>query len=135
MTPGVALADGIVIQAEALEAAGLEVLDEDIGAVGKLLRQPQVFCILEVEDDRSLVTVDGQVVGGDAVADGRYPGAGIVARRAFDFDDGRAEVAEQHGAVGASEHPREIGDEQAIEWAWFAPILPVMARMFAICRL
>ena len=34
---------------------------------------------------------------------------------AFDLDDLRPEVGEQHGGVGAGEHAAEVGDHQPLE--------------------
>ena len=71
-----------------------------------------VVRVLEVEGDRALVAVDAQVVGRDAVADRRLPGAGVVAARALDLDHLGAEVGQQHRGVGAGQDPGEVGDQQ-----------------------
>ena len=67
------------------------------------------------EGDGALVAIDREVVGGDAVASGRRPRAGLVTGRTFDLDHGGAQVGEQHRAVRPGEHAREIGDDQAVE--------------------
>jgi hypothetical protein len=115
--PGVVRRHGGVVQAEAAQAAGLEVLDEHVGAAGQLLRQHQVVGVLQVEGDRPLVAVDAEVVRGDPVADRRLPGAGVVAGGALDLHDLGAEVGEQHRGIGPGEDPREVGHEQSGERA------------------
>ena len=40
--PGLAAATAVVVQAEPRQAAGLEVLDDDVGPAGELLGQRQV---------------------------------------------------------------------------------------------
>ena len=46
---------------------------------------------------------------------GWHPRAGVVAVRALDLDDGRAEVGEQHRAVRSGQHARQVGDDQPVE--------------------
>src|SRR5262249_44079284 len=72
----------------------------------------------QVERDRLLVAVDGEVVRGQA-------GAGVVRRAPaarhvavlgmLDLDHAGAEVAEHHRAEGAGEDAREVEDEHALE--------------------
>ena len=101
------------VEAEALQAARPEVLDHHVGPAGKLAGEPEVAGVAQVQHHRTLVAVDPQVVGRGLTADGRGPRARLVAVGRLDLDDVRAEVGEQHGRVGAGEHPGEVGDEQA----------------------
>ena len=93
------------------QAARLEVLDHDVGAAGQLARQREIVLVAQVQRDRPLAPVDAQVVGGDAVAVGRGPGAGLVAVGGLHLDHLGAHVGQQHRGVRACQHPREVGDE------------------------
>src|SRR5690606_5132101 len=77
----------------------------------------------DVEHDRALVAVRGEVVGGivGVVAlavreEGRAPAAGIVpGARALHLDDVGAKIAEILAAPGPGQAPREIQDANSIE--------------------
>src|SRR5205085_5074419 len=56
--------------------------------------------------------------GCDPMAVRWQPGTGLIPGGAFDFDHRCAKVAKQHRAVRTGEHPREVGDQQAIKRAW-----------------
>ncbi len=113
--PRVGGRDGVVVEAEARETAGAEVLHHDVGAAGELLGERDVAGVLEVEGDGALVAVDPEVVRRDAVAHGRLPRPGVVAGGRLDLDHLGAEVGEQHRGVGAGQDPREVGDQQPRE--------------------
>ena len=108
---GVARGDAVVVEPEARQAAGLEVLDEDVGATGELVGEAAVLLALEVEGDGALVPVDGEVVGRGLAAHRRHPAAGVVTARGLDLDDLGAEVGEEHRRVWPGEDPGEVGDE------------------------
>jgi hypothetical protein len=118
---GVAGGDGVVVQREALEPAGPEVLDHDVGPGGEALGHVEVRGLLQVQRDRPLVPVDAQVVRRDVVAHGRHPRAGVVAGRALDLDHLGAEVGEQHRRVRARQDPGEVRDEQSAEGSHVPP--------------
>jgi hypothetical protein len=111
----VALANGRIVQPEAAQPTGFEVLDQHVTACGELLRVGEVVAIGQVERDRPLVAIDAQVVGGNAIVLRWKPGARVVARWALDFDHRRAEVAEQHGGIRTCQDAGEIGDKQPIQ--------------------
>ena len=77
------------------------------------MRDRQIVRVGEVEHDRALVAVDGQVVGADIAAGRRHPVPGVVAGRALDLDHVGAEVGQQHRAVRPGEHAGEVGDHDA----------------------
>ncbi len=113
---GVGARDLVVAEAEAVAGARPEGLDDDVGADAQLARERHVGRVLEVERDRALVAVEAQVVGRALVDERRPPGARVVAAvGALDLDHVGPEVAEAHRAQRAGEHPREVGDEDAIE--------------------
>ena len=63
-----------------------------------------------------LLRFSAEVVGADAVAPRRAPGARVVAAvGALDLDHVGAEVAEQHRGQRAGEHAREVGDEDPVQ--------------------
>ena len=107
--------DVVVAKAEPVDAAGLEVLKSDVGSPQQRLRHREIVRILEVEHDRSLIAVDRQVVGGDAVLLRRRPGARVVTRWALHLDDRGTHVGQQHRAVRPRQHAGEVGHEDAIE--------------------
>src|SRR5579884_301068 len=100
----VPLLNRVVIQAEALESARLEILDEDIGASCKLLGQAQVVAILEIERDRALIAIDRHVIGCYAIAIGRHPAPCVIPGGALNLNHRRTEIPKQHGAVWTGEH-------------------------------
>ena len=103
-------------EAEAVEAARPEVLQQDVGATCELLRELEVLVVLEVERDRALVAINGKVIGRFAVDEGRPPGAGVVAlARQLDLDHVGAHVAQHHRAIGAGHDAREIDDANAAQ--------------------
>ena len=109
----------VVVEAEAGEAAGPEVLDEDVAAAEQPAQDLGARLRLEVEPDRSLVPVDGQVVGGGSGPVGlgpdprRPPGARPVAVGWLDLDDVRPEIAQEHRAVRPGQDRRAIDDGQS----------------------
>src|SRR5260370_1401296 len=113
----VLLLNRVIIQAEGLETAGLEVFDENISTGSQFLGQSQVCGIIEIENNRALVTVDSHVVGRHAIAVWWHPGTSVIPRGAFDLNHRCTEVTKQHGTVRASEYSREVGDQQSVERA------------------
>jgi hypothetical protein len=110
---GVGGRHGGVVEAEAGQATGLEVLHEHVGATGQLAGGREVVGVLEVQRDRPLVAIDAEVVRGDALAHRRLPRPGVVTGRPLDLDHLGAQVGQQHGRVRPGEDAGEVGDEQA----------------------
>ncbi len=131
-------ADGFVVQAEPAESAGLEVLHEYVGPARELARGGEVALIAQVQRDRALVAVDGQVVRGRAVAcDRRHPAPGVIARGALNFYYLGTEVGQQHRAVRPGQDTGEVGDEQARQRSaafWRRPASSFRTRL-QLCRL
>ena len=105
-------------EAELLQAPGQKVFDEDVRATGEDPHRLGARRRREVERDRFLVAVDGQVVGRKA---GRRfpwrapPARDVAAVGMLDLDDARSQVAEQHRAERSGQHPGEIENEKACE--------------------
>ena len=108
--------DVVVAEAEAVDRARPERLDDDVGAGREALGQREVAGVLEVERDRALVAVQPEVVRRALVVPGRSPLARVVAAvGALDLHDVGAEVAERHRAQRAGEHAGEVRDEDAVQ--------------------
>ena len=107
-------------EAEPLEDAGAEVLDEDVGPVDQAQQDVAVGLVLEVESDGLLVAVGGEEVRRLPVArladEGWSPAAGVVAvSGGLDLDHPGAEVAEHHRGVRPGQGAGEVDDEHAVE--------------------
>jgi hypothetical protein len=118
--PGIALPHLVVAHAEPVGTADLEVLDHDVGAGAQLEGKRPAVGLREVECAASLASVDGEVIGRLPAGKGRAPRAGFVAALGtLDLDDVRAQVGENHRAVGTGEHARQVGDPDTRErGAW-----------------
>ena len=112
---GPASADGLPVQAEPLEPAGLEVLHEHVRPVQNGVRGLPVLGVGEVEGDGLLVAVHREVVGADPVPLGGHPEPRVVAVRGLHLDDGGAHVGQEHGGVGTREDAGEVRDDDAVQ--------------------
>ncbi|MCY1547953.1 hypothetical protein D9M68_840370 [compost metagenome] len=138
-------AQAFLVEAVLLEAAGLEVLDHDVGLRRHLLQQRLPFGRGHVDGDRTLVAVAGGEVAGlvgvvavRVLHEGRAPGARVVADAgAFDLDDVGAQVRKNLRAPRAREHAGQIEDLDAVECCGLGAhasdqfanaAMPVMAR-------
>ena len=73
--------------------------------------------MLEVERDAFLVAVDAEEVRALAFEKRRAPRSRVVALAGLlDLDDARAHVGEQHRAVRAGQHAREVENGDTVEW-------------------
>ena len=105
-------------QAEALERARPEVLDEHVGLGDEVADEGEVVGILEVGDDRALVAVGQlppQALAVALVAPRHV--AQAVAAGPLDLDHVGAEVGEVAGAVRSGEHGRQVDDPDVGERA------------------
>ena len=98
-----------VAQAPALERAGAEVLDDDVGVGDETAEHVLALGRAEVERDPALVSVDDLGPEADAVLT-RPMGAHRVAPGVFDLDDVGAEVAQHGGRQGTGEQRRDVED-------------------------
>jgi uncharacterized protein YggE len=107
----------VVVEPEPREHAGAEVLHHDIGARDERVEHAASLGALEVQRHALLVPVDAQEIRALAVDEGRPPRARVVAAaRLLDLDHPRAHVGEQHRAVRARQHARQIQHRHTREW-------------------
>jgi hypothetical protein len=106
-------AQKIIADAPFVERAGLEILDQDVGACEQPHQHRAAAFGSEVEPDRSLVAVDADEIGRVVLVERRSPVAHLVAGGRLDLDHVGAVIGEDLCAKGAAEHPREIDHAQA----------------------
>jgi hypothetical protein len=129
--PRMLLAQSGVVQAVAGEIAHLEVLHENVALQREAPRKGLAVGCRDVEGDRSLAPVAGEVVGGIArfpplpVAQERRPPLARVVAMAgtFDLDHLGAEVREVLRGPRPGEHACEIEDADAVEDVTHAMII------------
>ena len=98
-----------IVEPVAGQRAGPEVLHQDVGASDERIEHTTALGMLEVERHALFVSIDAEKVSALAAEKRRPPGPGVVpATGLFDLDDARSHVGEQHGAVRAGEHPRQV---------------------------
>ena len=102
--------DLVIAKAPLFQRAGLEILDQRIGAFEQAQQHGLALGLRQIERQALLVAVHADEVRGLAVGVGRAPFARLVALRRFDLDDLGAKVAEQLGAIGAAQHARQVDD-------------------------
>jgi hypothetical protein len=105
-------------EAQPLECAGAQVLDEDVTAVDQGSHRGEPWIGLQVEHDGALVAADQLPEQGLAVA--RIPppeAAGAVAVGSLDLDDVSTEVAEVAGGARSRDERRHVHHPDARERA------------------
>ena len=127
--PRVERPQGFIIEAEALQGFGHEILDDDIGAAHQLAHQLGPARARHVEGDRLLVAIDREVIGGDAAHAGRRPFPGLIAALGrLHLPDLGAQIGQGHGAPWPRQHPGEIEDLDAFQGGAHAPSPRVQCR-------
>ena len=112
------------------ERARAEILDQHIAFRDEPVENRAPVGLLEIQRDAFFVSIDAQEIGAlalvrgvpiartlrDGVQEGRSPGARVIAlARLLDLDDASAHVGQQHRAVRAGEHARQIEHRDAVE--------------------
>ena len=121
--PPVDLLQAGVIEAVSGQRAGPVVLDQHVGPRRQLAGDGRPLGRRQVEGERALAPVGGQVIGGlggvgprFVLQEGRPPGAGVVApARPFHLDHRGAQIGEDLAAPRPGEDAREIEDDDAVE--------------------
>ena len=111
--------------------AGGEVLDQDVGCFDQAPERLLGGGVFQVERDRTLVAVYGEVVNRFGLDEGRSPVAGIVASPGdLDLDDVGSQVAQHHRAIGPHHDPGQVDDLHPGQRQ--AGCLPAAASRFAV---
>jgi hypothetical protein len=110
----------LIAHAEAVQDAGAEGLQHDVGALGELEERLLARRLLQVEADRALVAVEREEPHGlrgvlDARRRGHRPADVVAHPRVLDLDDVGAVVREQQRAERAGQQPREVQDAHALQ--------------------
>ena len=91
-------------------------MKEDVGGDKELLKGVQATRIVVVEDHRALVAVGGKKISRFAGDERRTPSSRLIAGAGtLDLDYIGAEIAKQHGTIGAGERFGEFDNADAIE--------------------
>src|SRR5215210_4311668 len=112
------LAQHLVADAQPLEHARPEALDQHVGGFGELQESLPSPLLLQVEPDRALIAVQRQVdrrAGAEpgvlvAAVVGRGPADVVALAGVLDLDHVSAEIGEEQGAEAAREQPGEVED-------------------------
>src|SRR5215470_13242834 len=110
---GEALLQSLVADAPRFHGAGLEVLDQRVGAFEQPKQHLAAGWLRQIEADRALVAVDAYVVGGIAVMKRRSPIADLVAHRRLELDDVGTVILKQLRREGTAKYAREVDDLHA----------------------
>src|SRR6185369_1848812 len=113
--PGIERGKDTVIEAVAPERADRKVLEHHVGLLREAANHLPAFVGAQVDGDRFLGAVAGEVVGAVA-CELRLEAARLVAASGLlDLDDARAELGEDHRRERAREHPRKVEDRYMVE--------------------
>ena len=108
--------DRVVPESQPSDRARGEVFDQDVGGIDKPPERFATEVAFQIERERTLVTVDRQVVARLAFNKGRTPPAGVIPFAGLlDFDHIGAEIAEHHGGVRSGHHPRQVDYAQSLQ--------------------
>ena len=113
---GVPFANRLVVDAQPVDDARAELLEDDIGGLGQLHERLVALLLFEVERDAPFPAVDGVEEGADAVLGlGRGVAGAVADVRGLHFDHVRARVRQQLRGVGAREQLRKVEDTYSVE--------------------
>src|SRR4051812_4657333 len=115
---GVRLLQHVVSHAELVQDARAKALDQDVRGLDQLEERLPATLLLQIEADRSLVAVEGEVdrrAGAERVVllvavVGRRPAHVVALTGVLDLDHVGAEVGEQQGAETAGQQAGEVED-------------------------
>src|SRR5262245_19630661 len=105
---GEALLQSLVADAPRFHGAGLEVLDQSVGAFEQPQQHLAAGWLGQIEADGALVAVDAYIVGGIAVMKRRPPIADLVAHRRLELDDVGAVIRKQLRRERSAKYAREV---------------------------
>ncbi len=117
---GFAFGDGGVAEAQTIDHAGAEALQEDVGAVQEAPEDGLAVGLLQVEGDGAFAQVGGDRVGALVAVDDAQIACPVADAGWLDLDDVGAVLGEQHRAVGAGDALADVDHLQAGEWLFVA---------------
>ncbi len=112
--PGIFLSQLRHREAEPIDRAGRQILNEDISAADHLAENGAVMFLLQVEADRFLAAVEPDEIGALTMHQVVVL-AGEIAFGPFDLDDARAAVRELAGEIGGSNSLFYGNNQQSVE--------------------
>ena len=91
-------------------------MNQHVGTSRQLFQH--FFCagVLQVQRHGSLAAIDAGEVRAPTLVAHRRPAAVFVAFRAFDLDDGGAEIGQHLGAIGAGENTAKVDDTDTVKY-------------------
>src|ERR1041384_7090725 len=104
-----------VVESVATERADRKILEHDVGLLRELADELPACVRAQVDGDRFLGAVAGEVVGAVACELGLERARLVAASGLLDLDDARAELGEDHRRERAREHAREVEDRHVIQ--------------------
>jgi hypothetical protein len=110
---GVGRAHRLVAHSESGGRAGEKILDDHVGPAGQLEGDVLALRMLQVDGHPALVAVAGREDGAHPLAPAQ-PAHVVAAPRALHLDDVGAQIAQEHGRVGAGDDAREVENAQAL---------------------
>ena len=111
-----ALGDRVVAEAQAVDHAGTEALQEHIGALDQPPQDGAAIVLLQVERDGALAQVGGQRIGALVAIHHAEIARPVADTGRLHLDDVRAILGEQHGAIRAGDALAHVDHLQAGEW-------------------
>jgi len=121
------LFDAVIIEAEFLQPADLEILDQHIRLADQVQQFGPVARIAEIQRDRGLAPVGAVEIGSRAVAlaldKGRAPFAGVVALGAFDLEHLGAQIGQGLADPGPCQNAGQFDHFQPLQRCAHLPAL------------
>ena len=111
-----ALGDRGVAEAQAIDHAGPEALQEHVGTVDQAPQDGAAILLLQVERDGALAEVGGQRIGALVAIHHAEIACPVADAGRLDLDDVGAILCEQHGAIGTGDALAHVDHLQAGEW-------------------
>ena len=104
---GIRLRERVVVEPEALHAAGAEIFHQHVGLFGEAIHDVEAFAIVEIDREAALALVPSEEAETET--------AKRVAFEIFDFDHIGAELREDHRTVRTRDVAGEIEHRDAVE--------------------
>ena len=107
---GVGAAERVDARAQAVHDPWTEGLHQHVGAGGQPLQQVRARRVLQVQRQRALASVEGQVGGGGPLGQGRGPPDVVSPARLLHLDDLGPQIGQEQRAVPPRQEPGQVED-------------------------